>query len=385
VEEAKAASALNHPNIVHIYDVAQADGVQFISMEYVRGKTLDQLIGRKGLRLDDALKPRVDSSDLTRLAVGFISMRRHVPALCAVLCVAVMFPLRAQGPDALSQFFEGKQVSVKMDMPATQQGADLYPQRTQALDLNTYSRRIKQFGAALRTGDSVMITKVRVKEKVIEFQLGGGGYGTFGDDTDESVSAPQRDKSRREKNLEGQIKTETDSEARKRLRRQLDDLRNERERQNDRDRVLAAEASETKKQRIGMKRLQGGSRLNILYEPRVPADVLTPQAVVAVLSPYVAFAPETFGDSALITREGGSGVQGQAPGPDSGDAADPTGSLRKGMTREAVESLLGKPSEVADKEQGGLKVTSCTFQRKDATVRAEFVSDVLIRYTVSSK
>jgi serine/threonine protein kinase len=50
VQEAKAASALNHPNIVHIYDVAEADGVQFISMEYVPGKTLDRLIGRKGLR-----------------------------------------------------------------------------------------------------------------------------------------------------------------------------------------------------------------------------------------------------------------------------------------------------------------------------------------------
>src|SRR6266581_617062 len=42
VQEAKAASALNHPNIVHIYDIADADGIQFIAMEYVPGKTLDQ-------------------------------------------------------------------------------------------------------------------------------------------------------------------------------------------------------------------------------------------------------------------------------------------------------------------------------------------------------
>src|SRR6476469_8605460 len=48
VQEAKAASALNHPNIVHIYDISEADGIQFIAMEYVPGKTLDQLIGRKG-------------------------------------------------------------------------------------------------------------------------------------------------------------------------------------------------------------------------------------------------------------------------------------------------------------------------------------------------
>src|SRR3954453_20441841 len=63
VQEAKAASALNHPNIVHIYDVAEADGVQFISMEYVPGKTLDQLIGRKGLRLNEALKYAVQIAD----------------------------------------------------------------------------------------------------------------------------------------------------------------------------------------------------------------------------------------------------------------------------------------------------------------------------------
>jgi Tol biopolymer transport system component/serine/threonine protein kinase len=63
VQEAKAASALNHPNIVHIYDIAEADGVQFISMEYVPGKTLDQLVGRKGLRLNEVLKYAVQIAD----------------------------------------------------------------------------------------------------------------------------------------------------------------------------------------------------------------------------------------------------------------------------------------------------------------------------------
>src|SRR5437867_3364401 len=44
VQEAKAASALNHPNILHIYDIDTADGVDFIAMEYVEGKTLDAWI-----------------------------------------------------------------------------------------------------------------------------------------------------------------------------------------------------------------------------------------------------------------------------------------------------------------------------------------------------
>ena len=56
VQEAKAASALNHPNIVHVYDIASDGGVDFIAMEYVAGKTLDQLIPRKGLRLNESLK-----------------------------------------------------------------------------------------------------------------------------------------------------------------------------------------------------------------------------------------------------------------------------------------------------------------------------------------
>jgi serine/threonine protein kinase len=50
VQEAKAASALNHPNIIHVYDIDQADGTDYIAMEYVAGKTLDQIIPRKGMK-----------------------------------------------------------------------------------------------------------------------------------------------------------------------------------------------------------------------------------------------------------------------------------------------------------------------------------------------
>jgi serine/threonine protein kinase len=44
VQEAKAASALNHPNIIHVYDIDTVNGVDFIAMEYVAGKTLDQCL-----------------------------------------------------------------------------------------------------------------------------------------------------------------------------------------------------------------------------------------------------------------------------------------------------------------------------------------------------
>jgi serine/threonine protein kinase len=63
IQEAKAASALNHPNIIHVYDIAEEDGILFIAMEYVKGKTLEQLIGRKPLRLKDTLNYAVQIAD----------------------------------------------------------------------------------------------------------------------------------------------------------------------------------------------------------------------------------------------------------------------------------------------------------------------------------
>jgi predicted Ser/Thr protein kinase len=44
-QEARAASALNHPNIITLFDIGDADGVMFIAMEYVEGKTLRELLG----------------------------------------------------------------------------------------------------------------------------------------------------------------------------------------------------------------------------------------------------------------------------------------------------------------------------------------------------
>lgn len=66
-QEAKSASALSHRNIITIYDIdtAEVDGqaVDFIAMQFVAGKTLEQMIGRKGLRITDALRYAIQIAD----------------------------------------------------------------------------------------------------------------------------------------------------------------------------------------------------------------------------------------------------------------------------------------------------------------------------------
>jgi Tol biopolymer transport system component len=70
VQEAKAASALNHPHIVTIHEIESADGIDFIVMELVPGKTLDALIPHQGMRLGEALRVAIPVADALAAAHG---------------------------------------------------------------------------------------------------------------------------------------------------------------------------------------------------------------------------------------------------------------------------------------------------------------------------
>ncbi len=50
--EAKAVAALDHPNIVTIHSVEEAEGVRFITMQLVEGETLSEKIPKKGFSLE---------------------------------------------------------------------------------------------------------------------------------------------------------------------------------------------------------------------------------------------------------------------------------------------------------------------------------------------
>jgi hypothetical protein len=214
-----------------------------------------------------------------------------------------------------------------------------------------------------------MVTKVRVKDKLIEFQLAGGGYGTFGDDTG-NVSTSSAPKSQREKDLEKWVKDERDPDRKRRMQRELDDLRNERAREDERNRSIAASASEAKKSRIATERLHSGSRFNLHYQNGVPPG-LDGGGIMRALAEYVDFPFAT---------------DRPAPRPVQHDTRPaPGGDIHKGMLMADVDDLLGKPAKTVPRTEGTLHVVSATYMRGDQVVTADFVEGVLIKYAISSK
>jgi serine/threonine-protein kinase len=68
LQEAQAASGLNHPNIITIHDVVSEGDTEFMVMEFVAGKTLNDLIPKGGLRVPQALKYALQISDALNAA-----------------------------------------------------------------------------------------------------------------------------------------------------------------------------------------------------------------------------------------------------------------------------------------------------------------------------
>ncbi len=300
----------------------------------------------------------------------------------AAVLLALAAPASAQNEDALRAFFEGKQVTVKIDMPGTSDGVDVKADAKTAIDYPRYGDRIKRFGVAIHTGEPATVTLVKVKKDLIEFQLSGGGFGTFGDDTSTTVYMPYVDPSAREKELKKKIKDETDPHRKREMQSELDDLVSRRERQNRRIDDERARLEEQKRLRIADERLHGGSRFNVRYSGAVPAGI-RPEEVMAALAAYVDFT--AFGVAAPADSRGVVAPAVPAPPPAPVAPADGGAVPRKGMSRAEAERAFGPARESTERREGGMAITTLVFLSGDQRISADFVEDVLVRYTITSR
>src|SRR5512143_699824 len=139
VQEARAASALNHPHIITIYEIESAQGVDFIVMELVRGKTLDALIPRAGMRLGEVLRIAIPLADALAAAHGAGIVHRDLKPANVMVTPEGVVKVLDFGLAKLTQAEEGAREDAttldareKLSHPGTVAGTPAYMSPEQA-------------------------------------------------------------------------------------------------------------------------------------------------------------------------------------------------------------------------------------------------------------
>jgi hypothetical protein len=298
--------------------------------------------------------------------------------LCLLWFLIFQSIATAQNESILREYFEGKTVTVRIDMPGSSQGVDVRPTSNIPLDFPAAADRIKRYGIGIHNGESIMITKLVLKKDHIEVQLGGGGFGTFKDTMILSSNNPTafyEGKSNRERDLEDQLKYENRGWRRDQIRSELDRLRRDRERNNTYIAVQNNQVEQQKKQEERELRASSGSRFNIWYKDGFPQGANTPQGVISALEKYVDFQ----GPSQSFSSNPSYSVPLDGPLPPSNNGL---GALRKGMTVAQAERILGPAAKVTQQNEGSIEIVSREYNTDDGLkVRTKFASGVLIDFS----
>ena len=247
-------------------------------------------------------------------------MNPLIRCLAVITLIVVTQTASVQGQDEgrLRRALEGRRLTVRLDMPASQEGVDVFPGSSRPIDFPKLSGRLKKYGAAIKDGESSMITKVKVKDDLIEIQLGGGGYGTSGD-------------------VLGSLLTNQGADS------------------------GAAQQMQIANERTA--RLAAGSRFNLRYPNGVSPDDLTPEAVAKALAEYASlpgFAP----------------APADAPTPSARPATAPTADVRKGLSAEEVQRALGAP--VSSSTNGQITTSVYKAASGSGTVEVDFFNSVAV-------
>jgi hypothetical protein len=304
----------------------------------------------------------------------------------AIAFVTLTRGAAAQNEGALRAAFEGKTIAVRIDMPATSQGVDVYPQDAMPVNFRDVAQRLKDNGTALKIGQQVMVTKVVVKKDHLEFQLGGGGYGTFGDwmTNGSDVSTVSAGETQRERDLRAAIKSSGDKDEKKRLQRELDNERSTRQRENSKAAAEAAQANIARESSIRAKRAESGSRFNVRYRQGMPPEALTPDGVMRALAQYAEFAG-AHAVAATSAPDGAAPAASLAPAASAASAATAASGvagLRKGQSLKDVETILGPAAAAAEVKDGSMTVQKRTYRHDGLEITASFVAGVLIDFAI---
>jgi hypothetical protein len=291
------------------------------------------------------------------------------------------------GQGTLQSYFVGRQVRLKIDMPGTAKGVDLRVEASDPMDWRQYSSRLKESGPAIRSGDRATVTTLVVKKNLIEFQLDGGGFGTFWDDSSTTVAPYHVGKSDYERRLEREIRETNDDRRRRDLQRELDRERYRRDRQQAADNRAAMIASQMKEQQVADKRMRGGSRFNLRWAGNIPGDQLTPDAVMKLLDTYVEFG-DLQAEKPILSPNPAPTEQNAATGntPSNGRSKSPMTQLKRGMLIGEVSDLLGLGRQLSQSvSEEGLKTRIFEYLPDDYRVEVTYVDGVVVRYSIESR